>query len=92
MNTLKNITLTKEGKKEAIDEGLIYTVSEFLCSSIDNERLFSSSFMMSIAISLEAKKQVCNYCLNGKFEILEVEHINIETMCIIVGSEFRYKE
>ena len=76
LNTLKNITLTKEGKKEAIDEGLIYTVSEFLCSELENEKLFSSSFIMSISISLDAKKQICNYCLNGKFEILEVNLFN----------------
>jgi hypothetical protein len=72
LNTLKNITLTKEGKKEAIDEMLIYTVSLYLISERENERLFSSSFMMSVAISLEAKKQICNHIVNDKYEILEV--------------------
>jgi hypothetical protein len=72
LNTLKNITLTKEGKKEAIDEKLIYTCSLYLNSERENERLFSSSFMMSVAISLEAKKQICNYIVDDKFDILEV--------------------
>lgn len=72
LNTLKNITLTKEGKKEAIDEKLIYTCSLYLNSERENERLFSSSFMMGVSISLEAKKQICNYIVNEKFDILEV--------------------
>lgn len=74
LNTLKNITLTKEGKKEAIDEKLIYTVSLYLNSDRENERLFSSAFIMGVAISLEAKKQICNYIVNEKFEILEVDY------------------
>jgi hypothetical protein len=80
LNTLKNITITKEGKKEAIDERLIYTVSLYLNSERENERLFSSSFMMSVAISLEAKKQICNHIVNDKYEILEVTFIYIENM------------
>jgi hypothetical protein len=73
LNSLKNITLTKAGKSEAIAEGLIYTVSNFLNSERENERLFSSSFMMSIVNNLDAKKQICNQVNdNGKFEILEV--------------------
>jgi hypothetical protein len=73
LNCLKNITLTKAGKSEAITEDLIYTVANYLNSSRENERLFSSSFMMSIANNLDAKKQICNKIDdNERFEILEV--------------------
>ena len=69
---LKNITLIKEGKKEALEEGLIYTISWFLDSKIEKERLYSSSFMMSVGNILEAKKQISQYCFNNRYEILEV--------------------
>ena len=73
LSTLKNITLTKDGKKEALQEGLIYTLSWYLDSKIEKERLFSSSFMMSIGNILEAKKQISEYTFNNRFEILEVK-------------------
>jgi hypothetical protein len=91
LNTLKNITLTKEGKKEALDEKLIYTVSLYLTSARENERLFSSSFMMSVAISSDAKKQICNYIINDKFEILEVLCHNSENIYPAFRSQSRYK-
>jgi hypothetical protein len=69
---LKNITLVKEGKKEALDEGLIYTISWYLDSKTEKERLYSSSFMMSVGNILEAKKQISDYTFNLKYEILEV--------------------
>lgn len=71
LNTLKNITLIKEGKAEAIKENLIISLSNYLNSSIENERLFSSSFMMSISNILDAKKQICTYVENKKYIILE---------------------
>jgi hypothetical protein len=75
LSVLKNITLTKEGKKEALDEGLIYTISWFLDSVKEKERLFSSSFMMSVANILEAKKQISQYTFSLRYEILEVNKI-----------------
>jgi hypothetical protein len=69
---LKNISLVKEGKKEALDEGLVYTLSWYLDSKIEKERLYSSSFMMSVGNILEAKKQISEYAFNLRFEILEV--------------------
>lgn len=72
LNTFKNITLIKPGKEEAIKEGLIYTMLKFLDSSKENERLFSSSFIMSIANNLEGKKQVSGYQVDDKFVLLEV--------------------
>jgi hypothetical protein len=71
---LKNIALSKEGKKEALDEGLIYTISWFLDSSKEKERLYSSSFMMSVGNILEAKKQISQYVYNIRYEILEVNN------------------
>jgi len=72
---LKNISLVKEGKKEALDEGLVYTLSWYLDSKIEKERLYSSSFMMSVGNILEAKKQISEYHFNMKFEILEVKNL-----------------
>lgn len=72
LSVLKNISLLKEGKKEALDEGLVYTLSWYLDSKIEKERLYSSSFMMSIGNILEAKKQISEYQFNLRFEILEV--------------------
>jgi hypothetical protein len=91
LNCLKNITQTKAGKSEAIIEGLIYTVSNYLNSDKENERLFSSSFMMSIVNNLDAKKQICNKVNNNKFEILEVnKNFHLENLCIINRQELRY--
>ena len=70
---LKNISLVKDGKKEALEEGLIYTLSWYLDSKIEKERLYSSSFMMSIANILDAKKQISEYTFNMRYEILEVK-------------------
>jgi len=72
LSVLKNISLLKDGKKEALEEGLIYTLSWYLDSKIEKERLYSSSFMMSVANILEAKKQISDYTFNLRFEILEV--------------------
>lgn len=69
---LKNISLVKEGKKEALQEGLIYTLSWYLDSVKERERLYSSSFMMSVSNLLDAKKQISEYTFNLRFEILEV--------------------
>jgi hypothetical protein len=60
LNSLKNIVLIDEGKLEAMNEDLIETVSSFLNSEIEIERFTSSSFIMSIANNLEAKKKICN--------------------------------
>jgi hypothetical protein len=88
LNSLKNITQTKAGKSEAITEGLIYTVSNFLTSDKENERLFSSSFMMSIVNNLDAKKQICNKVNgNGKFEILEVKYLFIQKICTLLSDK-----
>jgi len=77
LNTVKNISLIQDGKVEAISNELVYTVSTFLTSEYINERLHSSSFMMSISNVLEGKKQICGYEVEGKFAILEV-FINIK--------------
>lgn len=72
LSTLKNITLIKEGKIEAIKENLIYTVSDYLNSTLEKERLYSSAFMMTISSILDAKNQICKYVNDhDKFEILE---------------------
>jgi hypothetical protein len=75
LNTLKNITLIKDGKHESIKENLLYTLANFLNSELENERLFSSGFMMSISNVLEGKKRICSYTgtnpVKFKFEILE---------------------
>jgi hypothetical protein len=71
LSTLKNIVLIKEGKSEAIKQHLIITISNYLTSSIELERLYSVSFMMGITNLLEAKNQICNFVHNNKFEILE---------------------
>ncbi len=75
LSVLKNISLVREGKKEALDEGLIYTLSWYLDSKIEKERLYSSSFMMSVANILDAKKQISEYTYNLRFEIIEVKKI-----------------
>ena len=72
LSVLKNLTIIKEGKTEAIEEGLIITIKEFLKSEYEYERLYSSSFMMSIANDIRGKKQISEYNSNGKFEILNV--------------------
>ena len=71
LNILKNICLLKEGKVEALNERMIATVSKFLYSELDSERLFSSAFMMCISNNIEAKKVISTFQTNGKFEILE---------------------
>ena len=72
LNTLKNIVLIDEGKAEALKEGLIETVSNFLTSEIVIERFTSTSFMMSMANNLEAKRNICNFVdKSGKYTILE---------------------
>jgi len=73
LNTLKNIVLIDEAKVEAMNEGLIETVSNFLNSTIEIERFTSSSFMMSMANNLDAKRKICNHFdKNGsRFETLE---------------------
>lgn len=71
LSILKNITLIKEGKIEAFRENLIPTISFFLTSHLEFERLFSSSFIMGISNLLDAKIQICNYINNSKFEILD---------------------
>lgn len=80
LNTLKNIVLIDEGKFEAINEELIETVSYFLHSDIEIERFTSSSFMMSMANNLEAKKKICNTTdkSGSKYEILEKVCIILE--------------
>ena len=75
LSVLKNINVIKERKKESIEEGLILTLNEFLNSELDYERLYSSSFMMSISNDIDAKKQICQYINNDKFEILDVRII-----------------
>lgn len=72
LSVLKNMTIIKEGKKEAIEEGLILSINEFLNSELDYERLYSSSLMMSISNDIKAKKEISQLCRNGKFEILDV--------------------
>jgi hypothetical protein len=77
LNTFKNITLTKPGKKESINEHLIYTMNKFLDSSIEKERLFSSAYIMCVSNSLEGKKQISNYNENNSnYIILEVNFYN----------------
>ena len=72
LDVIKNITLIKDGKLEAIKENLIYTISVFLSSELEKERLFSTSFYMSVSNTLEAKLQICSYTIENKFIILEV--------------------
>lgn len=72
LSVLKNIMIIKEGKSEAIEEGLIIIIKEFLNSDLDKERLYSSAFMMSISNDIRAKKEISEYTLNGKYEILDV--------------------
>jgi hypothetical protein len=72
LDVIKNITLIKDGKLEAIKENLIYTISVFLSSEIEKERLFGTSFYMSVSNTLEAKLQICNYTIENKYIILEV--------------------
>jgi hypothetical protein len=79
LNTLKNIVLIDEGKAEALKEGLIETVSNFLTSEIVMERFTSTSFMMSMANNLEAKRNICNFVDKcGKYTILEKISILLE--------------
>jgi len=72
LSTVKNITLIQDGKVESIANELVYTISTFLTSEYINERLHSSSFMMSISNILEGKKQICGHEIDNKFIILEV--------------------
>ena len=72
LDVTKNITLIKDGKIEAIKESLIFTISVFLSSEIEKERLFSTSFYMSVSNSLDAKLQICGFIVDGKYIILEV--------------------
>lgn len=72
LNNIKNIVLVDPGKEEAIEENLILTIYRFLNSELEYERLYSSAFMMGIANSLVAKKQISQFVLNKKFDILEV--------------------
>lgn len=74
LDVIKNLTLIKDGKTEAIKEHLIFTISVFLSSDIEKERLFSTSFYMSVSNSLDAKLQICGHTADGKFIILEVFH------------------
>lgn len=69
---VKNLTLVKEGKVEAISENMICTMVKYLDSDKEKERLFSSAFMTSIANCLEAKKQISNYKQGSHYTILEV--------------------
>ena len=80
LDVIKNTTLIKDGKAEALKENLIYTISVFLSSDIEKEKLFSTSFYMSVSNSFEAKTQICNYIIEGKYIILEVSIfiLNIE--------------
>jgi hypothetical protein len=73
LNSLKNIVLIDDGKIEALNEELIETVSNFLNSEIEIERFTSSSFMMSMANNLEAKRKICNHLdkSGSRYEILE---------------------
>jgi hypothetical protein len=98
LSTLKNITLIKEGKVEAIKENLIYTVSDYLNSDIEKERLYSSAFMMTISSMFDAKNQICKFVNNhDKFEILEKISLLLEdpnpdiknnaTVCLRIISE-----
>jgi hypothetical protein len=98
LSILKNVTLIKDGKIEAISERLIYTVSQYLNSNLENERLYSSAFMMAIGSLLEAKKEICSYTnSHGKFEILEkicllLEETNLDikkntVLCLVILSE-----
>lgn len=77
LNCLKNITLTKQGKIEAINENLILIVFKYLDSKIENERIFASSFFLSISNNLEGKNQITKYEVNGKYVILEVTKLNL---------------
>jgi hypothetical protein len=74
LSALKNITIIKEGKTEAISEGIILTINEFLNSELEYERLYSSSFIMSISNDISAKKIISEFTRGGKFEILEVSY------------------
>lgn len=73
LNIVKNITLLKQGKNETISEDMISTISKFLSSEKDNERLFSSSFMMCVSNNITAKKMISSYSnsITGRYEILE---------------------
>lgn len=78
LNVVKNIMLLKEGKQEAIKEGMIECISNYLTSNIENERLFASSFMMSVSNDISSKKIISNYVdENDKYSILEVSLDNI---------------
>ncbi len=94
LDVIKNITLIKDGKLEAIKENLIYTISVFLSSEIEKERLFSTSFYMSVANTLEAKLQICNYTIENKYIILEViMNILIQKLCkLLVDANNDIKE
>jgi hypothetical protein len=72
LDVIKNVTLIKEGKIEAIKENLIFAISSFLSSELEKERLFSTTFYMSVSNSLDAKLQICNYQQEGRFSILDV--------------------
>lgn len=80
LSALKNITVIKEGKSEAISEGLILTINEFLNSELEYERLYSSSFMMSISNDITAKKIISEFSRGGKYEILDVRYISYKIL------------
>ena len=61
LSACKNVTLTFDGKKEAYKENLIITCSKFLNSSLEKERLYTSSMYMSVTNILGAKNQICDF-------------------------------
>lgn len=75
LSVLKNISIIKEGKIELLQEGVIFTVKNYLNSEYDHDRLYASFFMTGISNNIDAKKQVSEYMSDGKYIILEVRFI-----------------
>ena len=55
-----------------LQEGVIFTVKNYLNSEYDHDRLYASFFMTGISNNIDAKKQVSEYMSDGKYVILEV--------------------
>ena len=71
--TKKNLSeFTKFLNRDLAFQKFLEKETEFLNSELEYERLYSSSFMMSISNDISAKKIISEFARGGKYEILDV--------------------